>query len=175
MRFLFFASMLFLIACGESNRSDKVVVKPIQTIEKENVKIDILEFDEFEKYLKTPASNLRVLHLWAAWCAPCLHELPNWEQAVQEYAGKPIEWVFVDLSYEDQLETKTVELLQKYPHLRPVVHLNPALSTEWAERLHPDWQSSLPSTLLLMGEQTLLLEKTLSIEEIRYQLGNFVR
>ena len=38
-----------------------------------------------------------VLNFWASWCPPCLGEIPNWLEMVEEFKGKPIQLLAVSL------------------------------------------------------------------------------
>ncbi len=43
------------------------------------------------------AGNLVLLHFWAAWCAPCLEEIPKWVAVGSKFKGRPLQMVGVSL------------------------------------------------------------------------------
>jgi thiol-disulfide isomerase/thioredoxin len=179
MKYLFIAFGLgiFFFGCGEAAApvTDTIEIKPKFTIERQGTAIKVIEFGELEKLLGSQSPRTRVFHFWASWCAPCLQELPQWNSIIPQYTNKEMEWYFVDISIEEDLQTKTMDFLLLQPNLRPVLHLNPDNPNEWVPKVHPDWQGTIPMTLIVKGEQKILIEKKMSVEELQQQLGNFLR
>ena len=42
--------------------------------------VAVIKFPELQKRLAQPTDTTYVVNYWATWCAPCVKELPNFEQ-----------------------------------------------------------------------------------------------
>lgn len=174
-RLLFLVLPICLWACGGGGLPlEPEPLKVQRRVESgQGLYVEITDMQALRDHLNRPSARLRVVHLWATWCPPCLRELANWQQLRQEYAQVDADWLFVDLSREQDWERETFEWLQKYPNVRPCYHINPDSTEGKFALLHPDWQGSLPATLLLRADQSMLLEKAMSIEELRQHFKSF--
>lgn len=63
--------------------------------------VPIVRFDGTEDSLESYAGQHMVVNFFASWCAPCLAELPEFEQVHQDLAG---EVTFVGLNIQDPPE-----------------------------------------------------------------------
>lgn len=58
-----------------------------------------------------PSSRLRVINLWATWCAPCVAEMP--ELRAVDHAFKPTEVELIGVSFDDVLPGDRGEIKKK--------------------------------------------------------------
>ena len=66
-------------------------------------------YDEFSAFESDYLSNLSgdttyVINFWATWCAPCVKELPYFEQLREGNEMKPFKMILVSLDFKSKLE-----------------------------------------------------------------------
>lgn len=72
-----------------------------------------------------PSSRLRVINLWATWCAPCVAEMP--ELRAVDQAFKPTEVELIGVSFDDVLpgdRGETKKKVQKFLARRSIEYKN---------------------------------------------------
>ena len=45
--------------------------------------VEVIQFEDLEKYLHASDDRLYVINFWATWCKPCIEELPYFEKIAQ--------------------------------------------------------------------------------------------
>lgn len=88
---------------------------PAPTIELANVAGERVRFPSPE------APSILLVNFWATWCAPCREEMPALQRLADEYQGRPIQMVEVDLQenagavqdFEQQLNLRLLVLLDQ--------------------------------------------------------------
>ena len=68
-------------------------------------KLEVYDFQGVEQFLHSNDSKTYVVNFWATWCAPCIKELPYFEQIQDEYADE-VEVILISLDFPSQYETK---------------------------------------------------------------------
>src|ERR1700733_825713 len=56
--------------------------------------------------------TLYIINFWATWCAPCVHELPEFNALQKDYAGKPVKVLLVSLDFKEDYPNKLARFLQ---------------------------------------------------------------
>ena len=54
-----------------------------------------------------------MINFWATWCAPCVKELPYFEEVNKEFKDKNTEVILVSLDFPSQIESKLKPYLKK--------------------------------------------------------------
>jgi len=102
---------------------------------------------------QTQSDTTYVINFWATWCAPCVKELPYFEQLHEQAAGKKIKVILVSLDFRKDLETKLKPFLEKRQFSASVVALVDSRQQQWIEKIDPNWSGAVPATLIYRGEQ----------------------
>jgi len=70
----------------------------------------------------TSLGNLRgepvILNFWATWCGPCVHEMPYLQQVYEEWSGKGLVLLAINI---DATSSKVTEFLQGHSLFLPVL------------------------------------------------------
>jgi thiol-disulfide isomerase/thioredoxin len=111
-------------------------------------KLRMVDFEEFEEMMESPADGIKVYNFWATWCAPCIKEMPHF-QTVSKAEG--VELMFVSL--DDSRKVERVEsFMEKRNITSPVVLLDDIDYNSWISKVSEDWSGAIPATLFVDSE-----------------------
>ncbi|MDB5233506.1 MAG: hypothetical protein JWR44_499 [Hymenobacter sp.] len=139
-------------------------------------KVAVIKFPELQKRLARPTDTTYVINFWATWCAPCVKELPNFEQVRTASANKKVKVLLVSLDYASQLEKKVKPFVKQRGLKSEVVLLNEPDPNEWIEKVDAKWSGALPFTLIVNNKtkQRVTFERELSQAELTSALRKFL-
>src|ERR1700749_1380806 len=64
--------------------------------------------------------TIYIINFWATWCAPCVHELPEFDALKKRYDGMPVKVLMVSLDFKEDYPSK-LSLFLKRKGLTPEV------------------------------------------------------
>lgn len=121
----------------------------------------VVVFDDFSK-LETAVLNDKnttyVVNFWATWCAPCVKELPYFEQLNSQ--NKNVKVVLVSLDFKNQFEAKLLPFLERKSIKSEVVLLTDKDYNTWLPKVDKDWSGSIPATLIIKDGKRVFAERT---------------
>ena len=118
-----------------------------------------------EKAVLSDSNTTYVVNFWATWCAPCVKELPHFEQLNSE--NKKVKVVLVSLDFKNQYEAKLLPFLKKKAIKSEVVLLTDKDYNTWLPAVDKDWSGSIPATLIIKNGKKVFVEKMFtSYEEL---------
>lgn len=133
-------------------------------------------FDNYavlEKAVLNDDKTIYVVNFWATWCAPCVKELPHFEQLNSE--NKNIKVVLVSLDFKDQYESKLLPFLKKKSIASEVVLLTDKDYNAWLPQVDKEWSGSIPATLIIKNGKKVFAEKMFSsYEELNEYVNNSI-
>ena len=94
------------------------------------------------------SDNLRLINIWATWCAPCLEEFPVFVELADQYSDKPFEFIAVSADEMKDRE-KVLRFLTKQ---NPLVDSYIFAGEEVYQLIYNEsigWNGSLPFTILV--------------------------
>ena len=98
--------------------------------------------------VKKSKAKVKVVNLWASWCAPCIKELPDFAKA--ETKLKDVEFFYV--SGDDDKDLATAEKFIENAGVKGTkFRLNP-VNEQAFRAFSPSWSGSLPTTFIYYGE-----------------------
>lgn len=138
--------------------------------------VAVVKFPELQKRLARPTDTTYVVNFWATWCAPCVKELPNFEQIRTAYANKKVKVLLVSLDYASQVDKKIKPFVQRRGLKSEVLVLNETDPNEWLEKVDAKWSGSLPFTLIFNNKtkQRATFEHELTKTELANALQKFL-
>jgi thiol-disulfide isomerase/thioredoxin len=127
-------------------------------------------FDRAEHMFRLPSDTesltqrppVRVLHVWADYCVPCVEELPILSRLAQRMEGRyggAVRFLFVS---ETQGADEMARFLKKYPRALPAPLL---LYQDTANELFVSMKDALPATRSPQLPLTLLIDEGLIIRQ----------
>jgi len=132
-----------------------------------------LDFDGLESYLKKNNDTTYVVNFWATWCAPCVKELPYFEELSTTTTDAPLKVILVSLDFPEQFDTKLIPFLGARKLSATVLFLDDGKANKWIPRVHPDWSGAIPATLIYKGDKRMFFEKSFTKEELFLALEGF--
>jgi thiol-disulfide isomerase/thioredoxin len=130
--------------------------------------VAVIKFPELQKRLARPTDTTYVVNFWATWCAPCVKELPSFEQLRAANAGKKVKVLLVSMDYASQLDKKVKPFVKQRGLKSEVVLLNESDPNSFIDKVDAKWSGALPFTLIVNNKtkQRLTFEKELSQAEL---------
>lgn len=135
--------------------------------------IPIIKYPELQKLLAQSTDSVLVVNFWATWCAPCLAELPYFDQLSQQHAAQKVKVVLVSLDGGSQREKRVrLFLVKKRITSAKVLSFDEANDTSWISQVSPDWSGALPFTVMISPhqKQRKTFERSFSLSELEAEL-----
>lgn len=133
------------------------------------------DFEELLAYFETKNSQKTfVVNFWATWCAPCVKELPYFEQLNTNYKSKNVEVILVSLDFPKHIETKLIPFLQKRGLESEVVLLDDVDSNTWIPKVNEDWSGAIPATIIYNADKSVFYERSFDYKELENELQKFI-
>ncbi|MGC4041581.1 MAG: TlpA disulfide reductase family protein [Flavobacterium sp.] len=130
------------------------------------------KFDDFEKAVIKDDGNVYVINFWATWCAPCIKELPYFEQLHKE--NKNVKVILVSLDSKKDIKTKLLPFIQKKKITARVVSLSDKDYNSWLNRIDTGWSGAIPATYIFSGKQKSFAERDFeSFAELNDYVNSF--
>ena len=141
----------------------------------EDIQLEVYtNFDEMEKYLHLEDDKTYIVNFWATWCAPCVKELPEFEELYHKYKEKNVELVLVSLDYPDQYESKLKPFMIKHNLQGRVICLDDAAMNVWIPKVNDEWDGGLPATLIYNKNKRGFFYRTFTYDELEAELKHFL-
>lgn len=108
--------------------------------------LKIISFPEFEEMTQQSSDKIRVFNFWATWCAPCVKEMPYFQNVQAE--DKSIELIFISMD-DGRKPDRVTSFIEKRNITAPVYLLNDVDYNKWIDKVDPSWSGAIPATLFI--------------------------
>jgi len=125
-------------------------------------------------FLQSRNDTTYVVNFWATWCKPCVKELPYFEKLGDIYSDKKVKVVLVSLDFPEHIDSKVLPFLAKHRLKSEVVLLDDTDANTWIPKVDPDWQGSIPATLIFNRSNKQFIEKQLTFEELEQKVKSIL-
>jgi len=122
-------------------------------LEASGQKIEYIKVPDLEKILNNKENKLLVVNFWATWCAPCVKELPAFEKVAGEYNESKVRFIMLSLDFPSQIESQLKPFLKKNNLTLDVSVMMDTDYNSWIDKVDPQWQGNIPSTLIVNHEK----------------------
>lgn len=110
--------------------------------------IKVVDFKQFQPLLEQEDDTVYVVNFWATWCAPCIKEIPYFEEFGEKYRDKKVKVLMVSLDMRSQLETKLIPFIEKEKMKNEVILLDDPKFNDWIPLVDKNWTGAIPATLV---------------------------
>ncbi len=136
--------------------------------------IPVYDYKGLETLMKPEGSTVYVVNFWATWCAPCIKEMPFFEQISKEYPADRVLVTLVSLDVPQMWETRLVPFVEEQNLISRVVILDDPKQNTWIPRVDPDWSGAIPATLIYNRDKRVFFEQPLTYETLKEQIDKFL-
>ena len=93
--------------------------------------------------------TLYIINFWATWCAPCVHELSEFDALKKRYNGQPVKVLMVSLDFKEDYPYKLSVFLKRKNLTPQVVWLSDTDPNVFIPKIDNSWQGSIPATVIV--------------------------
>jgi thiol-disulfide isomerase/thioredoxin len=152
---------------------NKVLKKQELTLNVDTLKR--FDFDELLTFFEAKDSqNTLVINFWATWCAPCVKELPYFEQLNTNYQSKNVEVILVSLDFPKHIESKLIPFLKERGLRSEVVVLDDVDSNTWIPKVDQNWSGAIPATIIYNANERRFYERSFNYQELETEIQKFI-
>ena len=149
-RILSTIGILFLFSCNNSS---------VEAIE-------VVDFDDLYGKIDLSVDKTYVINFWATWCAPCVKELPYFEEVNKQSKDNNTEVILVSLDFPSQIESKLKPYLRKNKIKSRVILLDDSKINTWVPKVSEQWDGGIPATLIVNSSHYNFYSKPFEKEEL---------
>lgn len=134
----------------------------------------VIDRPQFQEILNQKAEDkILIVNFWATWCAPCVEELPFFEQIYRDYNDE-VEMVFISLDDSENVETLVNPFLKNSEITASVKLLDDPYSSEWIPLVDPHWDGAIPVTLIKYKGDKRFYNRTFTYEELEKEINTLL-
>lgn len=177
MRYIVLCALILVLACKEDTKTEKAndtfVETPVTTTN--DIQLDIYDYDGLKPLINKDDNKLHVVNFWATWCAPCIKELPYFEDINKKYNDKNVEVLLVSLDFPRQYDTKLKPFLKENKLTSKVVCFDDVNQNRWIPDIDTTWSGALPATIIYKGDKRQFYEGSFTYEQLETEIKKFIK
>jgi len=112
------------------------------------VNLEPIDLAAAKHILANSSGKLRLINVWATWCAPCTAEFPELVKTDRMYRGRDFEFVSISTDQADKRD-RALEFLKKNQASNKNYIFTGESIYPLIETIDPSWQGALPYTLVV--------------------------
>lgn len=128
------------------------------------------------KYIKSSKEPL-IVNFWATYCAPCIKEIPYFEELAKKYENKKVKLLLVSLDFEESYPDKIQSFSSKMKYTAPIVWLDETNADYFCPQIDNKWSGAMPATLIinnLTGYRSFFQEG-ISREKLEEEINSMIK
>lgn len=129
--------------------------------------VPTVKIDDINKRVQNGNDTIYVVNFWATWCAPCVAELPYFEQIDSLYKDQKVKVILVSTDFKKDINTRLIPFLEKKKYHSEVNFLDEIYDNEWIPKVDSAWQGNIPATKIFnakTGKSVFLARETTRME-----------
>jgi len=134
------------------------------------IEVPSMSYQELHPLLNQKGNKTYVVNFWATWCAPCIKELPYFEELNN---NKNIEVILVSLDFPKHKEKRLLPFIQKRQLSSRVILLDDDDENFWINDISSTWSGALPATLIYTQNRRGFYEQSFTKEELFQEVKSY--
>jgi len=164
-RLVFLLLVVFIYSCNKDKE------KSLQLNENESV--EVYNFKQLEPLLHADDNAIHVVNFWATWCAPCIKELPYFQELHDTYDKNNLKVILVSLDFTDKFESQLIPFIKKTTLTPQVILLDDPDENNWIPKVDKSWSGALPATLIYTKNKRAFYEQFFTKESLFKEIEKF--
>ena len=147
---------VFFLSCNEKASSQTITKWKIEDLEQYIAKSD------------TPT----VISFWATYCAPCIKEIPHFEETVKKYKHNGVKLLLVSLDFKESYPEKITSFVDKRKFSSSIVWLDETNADYFCPKVDSNWSGVMPATLFVNNKKAIrnFFEEEMSKDKFEEEL-----
>ena len=167
IRLFIFCCIFFLISCKRNSDKSAIIL--------DNENIEVYNFSELKPLLTKEDDITYVVNFWATWCAPCVKELPYFQELNDAYTSEKLKVLLVSLDFPDKFETQLIPFVKKNNLIPQVILLDDPDENGWIPKVDKSWSGALPATLIYNKNKRKFYQKPFTKETLFNEVNTFIK
>ncbi|MFY0653643.1 MAG: TlpA family protein disulfide reductase [Cyclobacteriaceae bacterium] len=140
------------------------------------VEVEVVKFIDLEERLQGAGEEVLIVNFWATWCAPCVKELPQFEQLLQDKKDEGVKVLLVSFDFAEQLEKKVIPFKKRKNLKSEVILLDETDYNSFIDKVDPSWSGAIPATLMIdhRNGRRVFYEKEFKEGELERAFEDFI-
>lgn len=127
--------------------------------------ISEIKAEDLLQRLEKGGDTTYLVNFWATWCAPCVKELPLFEEINEQYSDQNVKVILVSVDFKKGVQAKLKTFIEKREIQSEVLYLNENDPNEWIPKFTDEWEGVIPATLLFNSNKNQNVFKSSAFEE----------
>ena len=173
MKYAIIILLFSVLSCKNETKANSIA--KTETVTPQTVTLEVYDYSGLEAFLNNQSDKTYIVNFWATWCAPCIKELPFFEEIGEKYKANNVEVVLVSLDFPRQYDSKLKPFIAERKLKSKVVALNDVDTNTWIPKVDEEWTGAIPATLIYNKDMRQFYEQSFSYEELETQLKQFLK
>ncbi|MDY0200184.1 MAG: TlpA disulfide reductase family protein [Tenuifilaceae bacterium] len=155
-----------IFSCNSNPKKESVENKKAEII-------PIVDFDGAKPLLHKDSDTLYVVNFWATWCAPCVKEIPYFEQIAKEFTNRKLKVILINLDFPNHYESRLIPFVEENGIKSSIVMLDDPDANRWINEVNTGWSGSIPATLIYNRHERRFFEQEFTYDELKNAVTSF--
>ena len=129
-----------------------------------------LDYPQLQPLLHQNSETVQVVNFWATWCAPCIKELPYFEELNKL---ENVEVLLVSLDFPKHKQKRLIPFVEKHKLQSRVVHLDDEDENYWINEISTTGSCALPATLIYTRNRRGFYEQSFTKDELFKEVKSY--